>query len=117
MNVGKAKSYGYGRISVTIENAKKMDLQRAYRSDGLLCLDPFCNIEIDRAIDSYKEVINQYLGKKTIDELPHIRDFFIMKDSGKIPRDQDTRYMNIDKKEYQNRKDPLPTVKTIVNPE
>ncbi|MDE7431541.1 MAG: TIGR03986 family CRISPR-associated RAMP protein [Lachnospiraceae bacterium] len=117
MNVGKAKSYGYGRISVTIEKAKKMDLQRAYRSDGLLCLDPFCNIEINKAIDSYKEVINQYLGKKTIDELPHIRDFFIMKDSGKIPHDQDTRYMNIDQKEYQNRQDPLPTVKTIVNPE
>ncbi len=119
MNVGKAKSYGYGRISVTIPKARKFDLQRAYQSDGILCLDPFDNIEIDQTIESYKTAINQYLGKKTIDELPHIRDFFDMKDSRRIPDDVDTRYMKIKnenhKNEYQSRTKPLPTVKTVIN--
>lgn len=117
MNVGKAKSYGYGRISVTIKEARKFDLQRAYQSDGILCLDPFDNIEIDQAIDDYKTAINQYLGNKTIDELPHIRDFFDMKDSRRIPDDADTRYMKIrnenNRNEYQNRTKPLPTVKNV----
>lgn len=120
MNVGKAKSYGYGRISVAITEARKFDLQRAYQSDGILYLDPFDDIEIDQAIDNYKKGINQYLGKKTIDELPHIRDFFDMKDSGKIPNDSDTRYMKIknenNKNEYQSRiTKPLPTVEKVIN--
>lgn len=116
MNVGKAKAYGYGKISVTITEAKKLDLQNAYKTDGVLCLDPFCKIDIDSAIQNYKTEINKYLGKKTIDELPHIKDFFIMKDSGNIPKDGQTRYMSIDAKEYQKRvkeKQPLPTVKFV----
>ncbi len=117
MNVGKAKSYGYGRISVTITDARKLDLKNAYKTDNTLCLNPFCKIDIDSMIEKYKTEINKYLGKKTIDELPHIRDFFIMKDSNKIPDNKHTRYMKIknenDKNEFQNRKKPLPTIKDI----
>lgn len=117
MNVGKAKAYGYGRISVTILEAKKLDLKNAYKTDGVLCLDPFCQIDIDSAIESYKTEINKHLGKKTIDELPHIRDFFIMKDSEKIPDNKRTRYMKIknekDENEFQKRKKPLPTIRSV----
>ena len=113
MNVGKAKAYGYGRISVTITDAKKLNLKDAYRTDGTLCFDPFCKIDIDSAIESYKEKINTYLGKRTIDELPHIRDFFIMKDSEKIPGNERTRYMKIKNNQYRDRKKPLPTIKIV----
>lgn len=117
MNVGKAKAYGYGRISVKITDARKLDLESAYRTDGKLCLDPFCKIDVDSAIDSYKAEINKYLGKRKIDELPHIRDFFIMKDSGKIPDNGQTRYMKLknenNKNEFQSRKKPLPTIKSV----
>lgn len=116
MNVGKAKAYGYGRISVKITDAKKLDMQNAYKSDGMLCLDPFCGIEVDNAIECYKTEINKHLGKRTIDELPHIKDFFLMKDAGNIPDDGQTRYMKIDAKEYQSRKDALPTIQSIAKP-
>lgn len=115
MNVGKAKSYGYGRISVEIKEARKLDMQLAYKSGETLCLDPFCEIEVNKAIEAYKETINRHLGSRTIDELPHIRDFFMMKDSRNIPADGQTRYMSIDAREYQNRRKALPTIGSIVN--
>lgn len=117
MNVGKAKSYGYGRISVTITNARKLDLKNAYKTDGMLCLDPFCEVDVDSTIECYKKKINEYLGEKTIDELPHIRDFFIMKDSNKIPDSKRTRYMKIknerNQNEFQKRKKSLPDIKSV----
>jgi len=116
MNIGKAKAYGYGRISVEIKEARRLDLQRAYKSEETLCMDPFCEIEVDQTIEDYKAEINRHLGGKTVDELPHIRDFFLMKDSGRIPDNGQTRYMKIEAKEYQSRKDPLPEVQSIVKP-
>lgn len=116
MNVGKAKAYGYGRISVEIKEARKLDMQKAYKSYESLCLDPFCEIEIDRTIENYKKEIRRHLGNKSIDELSHIRDFFSMKDSRNIPEDEQTRYMNLDAREYQSRKEPLPVVNSIVKP-
>ena len=115
MNVGKAKSYGFGRISVEIKEAKKLDMQRAYLSGETLCLDPFCAIEIDRAVEDYKKEINRCLGGRTIDALPHIRDFFMMKDSRTMPDNSRTRYMSIDAREYQSRRDALPTIRSIVD--
>ncbi|MCM1057447.1 MAG: TIGR03986 family CRISPR-associated RAMP protein [Firmicutes bacterium] len=116
MNVGKAKSYGYGRISVRITKAGKLDMQRAYQSEELAA-DPFCGIEIDQAIECYKEEINRYLGSRTIDRLPHIQEFFLMKDSRRIPEDGKTRYMNINAREYQSRKAALPEIRSVVKPE
>lgn len=116
MNVGKAKSYGYGRVSVEIKKARKLDKEKAYRSGETLCLDPFSDIEIDKAIGDYKTEINHYLGSRTIDELPHIRNFFSMKDSRNIPDDSQTRYMKLDAREYQSRKEPLPSINSIMKP-
>ena len=116
MNVGKAKAYGYGRIAVEIKEAKKLDMRRAYKSEEALCLDPFCDIEIGKAIECYKKEIGHYLGDKAIDELLHIRNFFSMKDSRNIPDDKQTRYMSIDAKEYQSRNKPLPAVNSVVKP-
>lgn len=113
MNVGKAKAYGYGRISLEITETVKVDMKRAYQSDTELCLNPFTKVDVDRVIEHYKTEINQYLGKP-IDQLPHIRDFFLMKDAGRIPDDKQTRYMKIDAREYQSRTEALPAVKFVI---
>ena len=116
MNVGKAKAYGYGRISLTLNEAVKFDLKRAYQSDTELCLNPFIEIDVDKAIESYKTEINKYLNKP-IDQLPHIQNFFLMKDSDKIPDNEHTTYMKIVAKEYQSRTNALPGIKAIISEE
>lgn len=114
MNVGKAKAFGYGNISVKITDAKKLNLMKAYCSDGLLDLEPFEPIAVDEAITKYKEEMNRFLKDKSIDELPHIKEFFMMKDSKSIPDEKTIRYMSIEKKEYQSRKGVLPSVESVV---
>ena len=69
---------------------------------------------MDEAIKAYKEEVNRFLGTGTIDELPHIKDFFRMKDSSLIPDNDKTRYMSIDEGEYQSRNTPLPEVSDVV---
>lgn len=117
MNVGKAKAFGYGAISVKITEAKKLDLARAYAAPQTLDLDPFCEISVDGAIDAYKAQINQSLGGRDIDSLPHIKDFFQMKDSRHLPDEAQIRYMSIANREYQSRKEALPSVGTVVGSE
>lgn len=121
MNVGKAKAYGYGRISVKITELGRLDVKKAYLSAETLELDPFDRAksggglekEIDNAISFYKEKIQKHVGKP-IDELYHIIQFFMMKDSSSIPPDGATKYMSVDRREYQSRTRPLPTVKAII---
>lgn len=114
MNVGKAKAYGYGRISVELKEAKKLEMQRAYSSGGSLCLDPFCEIKADDAIETYKAAISRHLNGRSIDELPHIRDFFLMKDLESMPDGKDIRYMSLDNREYQSRRQALPSIEEVV---
>lgn len=114
MNVGKAKAFGYGNISLKITDAKKLDLAKAYSIEGILELEPFCPIDVDEAIKGYKEEINHFLGGRPIDELPHIKEFFMMKDSKSIPDNKNIEYMSIEKKEYQSRKAVLPSVESVV---
>ena len=66
-------------------------------------------------IQDFKEEMKRWL-KKEIEEMPNIQDFFSMKDSSKIPGNDQTRYMSIDG-EYQervNKNYPLPTVKQVI---
>ncbi len=114
MNVGKAKAFGYGNISLKITDAKKLNLAKAYSTGETLELDPFCPIDVDEAIKGYKEEMNYFLGSGSIDELPHIKEFFMMKDSKSIPDNRKTRYMSIEKKEYQSRRAVLPSVESVV---
>lgn len=100
MNVGKAKAYGYGNISVKIIEAKRVDLAEAYSLEGNLKLNPFIRIDIDDTIEEYKKEVRRFLGGKSIDELPHIKEFFMMKNSKNIPNNESTRYMSIDAREY-----------------
>lgn len=113
MNIGKAKPYGYGSISVKLTSVKKLDKQKAYSLERLE-LDPLTDIDVAEMIRVYKERMNQFLGKDKIDEFPGIKDFFDMKDHNKVPENSTIKYMSIDNREYQNRKNPLPSIKETI---
>lgn len=119
MNVGKGKPYGYGKIKVELKEVRILDLRRAYCKAGGLDLDPFRRLkpeEIEDYILQYKDIINSWLPKgKTIDELSHIQEFFLIKDATCIPDESKTRYMSLE--EYRARvkeKKPLPLIKQVV---
>ena len=107
MNVGKAKSYGYGAISLKLDNVKIMDYERAYSLDAFE-LEPFETVDEDEMIHKYKETVNVFLGKRKIDDLPHIKEFFKIKNPDLAPEKDKIRYMEL--KEYQSRKVPLQTI-------
>lgn len=115
LNVGKAKSYGYGNISLEIKEVKKINLSKAYADGETLDLNPFENVDVEKTIQQYKDSISQEIGKR-IDEIPHIKDFFTMKDSTCIPNSKTIRYMELE--EYTQRKrtrnKPLPTIRQVV---
>jgi len=120
MNIGKAKPYGYGKISVNVESVKRLDKHKAYSLEQLE-LNPYKELDtstIDALIQAYKDHINQYLEKhkmKKIEELGFIQDFFSIKNDTVKPAPNKIRYMNIDKGDYKNRKTPLPTIKEIIS--
>lgn len=114
MNIGKAKPFGYGNITMKIISVKKLDKDKAYASENFE-LDPFMDVNVEETIQIYKDYIKQeYLEGKEIDQLPSIRNFFLMKNSQVMPDEAAIRYMSIDRKEYQNRKNPLPSIKETI---
>lgn len=114
MNIGKAKSYGYGNISVNIIEAKKIDMKQAYLSTDTLNILPFARLDIDELIHFYKKFIAEKLQLEKAEKSPRIESFFAMKDAENMPLEKNIRYMSIDGKEYQNRKQALPEIKDIV---
>lgn len=114
MNLGKAKSYGYGCVSVQIKSAKKINYQKAYDLQSMLELTPFETINVQEAIDTYKKQASEWCEAENIDDEPHIRAFFDMKDSTKIPDEEDIRYMSVDASEYQTRTVPLPSINEVI---
>ena len=111
MNVGKAKSYGFGAVSVSDIIVKTVDLQKAYGLNVSLLADPFETQDADRLIETYKQEVTAKLGRQ-IEKLQTIRDFFIMKDSTCIPDKNQLQYMSL--KAYQSRTKPLPEVQQVV---
>lgn len=54
MNIGKAKAYGYGNISIALDYVNKLDLKKAYAIDNKnpkLALNPFTKISINDVND------------------------------------------------------------------
>ena len=113
-NIGKAKAYGFGRIKITIDKLELFDLEDAYNLNEF-SFNPVKEEMGESYIQDFKEEMKKWL-KKEIEEMPNIQDFFSMKDSSKIPGNDQTRYMSIDG-EYQervNKNYPLPTVKQVI---
>lgn len=114
MNIGKAKPFGYGNITMKITSVKKLDKDKAYASESFE-LDPFVDVNVEETIQIYKDYIKQeHLGGKEIDQLPSIQNFLLMKNPEIMPDEAAIRYMSIDRKEYQNRKQPLPFIKETI---
>lgn len=113
MNIGKAKSFGYGNITMNITSVKKLDKDKAYALDDLE-FDPFTDVDIKETIEIYKTHINRHLNGVQIENLPAIRDFFLMKNPGVMPDEKAIQYMNIDHRDYQNRTQPLKSVQETI---
>lgn len=115
MNVGKAKSYGYGAISVSDINVKTIDIKKAYDMENPVSsdsfMDPFKEQDIDCLIEAYKREASEKLGSQ-INETESIKKFFIMKDSKRIPDKDKIEPMVL--KKYQSRKQPLPEIEQVV---
>lgn len=106
MNIGKGKAYGYGAVKFSDIKVSTVDAKKAY-SITELSLNPFVDQNSDELIKNYKDVINTKLAGRNpsnIDDVRTIKDFFLMKNSNKMPAPEKIRYMDINKKEYQNRK-------------
>lgn len=114
MNVGKAKAYGYGNVSVKISELNIMETEKAYNPAGKLELFPYRAESAKEYIEDYKKFISQALDIKDLERNGTVFTFFNMKDSNQIPDQELVRYMSIDKKEYQSRKRPLPSVNAIL---
>lgn len=105
MNVGKAKAFGYGAVSVAKLELNLMDYARAY-SFETLDLTPYKKGDINDHIETYKQEMKEKLKKagRPVDDLTkmkEISEFFIMKRSASIPANETTRYMTL--KEYGDR--------------
>ncbi len=100
-NIGKGKAYGYGRVEVRLTGLEILD-QKALYGGHTLCMNPYRD-ETDKKdayISEIKEELSRRLGRDIMGE-PGIRDFFLMKDTAKIPHSDRTRYMELG--EYQSR--------------
>ena len=113
MNIGMGKAYGFGVISVSDVEVKTVCNDKAYSLDKGLDFNPFEKKDADELIEVYKEAVNKLLDGKKIDELPSIQNFFLIKDFTRKPAESEIRYMNINKREYQNRTKPLQTIKEL----
>lgn len=117
-NIGKAKAYGYGRVKITIDGVEIFKVEEAYDFEQF-SLRPFCLIgqeEKEGYVNCFKAEMQKWLGRKP-EESESIRSFLLMKDSRLIPDAENTRYMSIDKREYQERvkaKYPLPKIDKVV---
>lgn len=117
-NIGKARAYGYGKIRITIDSLKLLDLKKMYDSltldfepyrTKLTAASPELDSEVENWIQKYKQTANRLLGSgKDIMKEPSIRQFLLMKDGTRLPDETKIRYMSVDAKEYQKRTKGLP---------
>ena len=113
MNIGKAKSFGYGAIKLEISKVKILDYKKAYSLDGLT-VTPWGeeDVDVDTLINDFK-IFLYGDGNGGYIEPVHIRDFLAMKNSTNMPDEAKIRFMKIDDgskvNEYKNRR-ALPTV-------
>ena len=114
MNVGKAKAFGYGNITVTLDEIRLYDLKKAYSLDEL-CLNPWekNSVDVNMLIERYKEKLADFLHVKNVTDNKTINTFLSMKDGTKLPDAKDIRFMDINAREYQNRK-PLATAMEVL---
>lgn len=96
-----------------MQKAEEVNLQKAYDLSELN-LDPYEPIDQDAMEKAYKTQLKEFLKDvlkgKEVEEFNPIKEFFAMKDPERMPDPSQIRYMDINAKEYQSRKDPLKKV-------
>ena len=101
-----AKAYGYGVVKLQIKSVRKVNAQKAYDL-GAFAMDPFDTVDADSVqdwIDCYKNGMSaKRLNGKKIEDQPHIREFFTMKDETRIPENNKTSYMVLEEFQAQRR--------------
>ena len=121
-NIGKGKTYGFGRVEISLKQLNILDTAAMYDSETL-CLEPYreekelCSEYVDKA----KKDMTRFLGKDVM-EHPPVRDFLLMKNGNEIPDDSKTHYMSIEGRDsdYQvrNREQiPLDTIGVVMGKE
>ena len=113
-NVGKAKAFGYGAVSVSVNHIESFNNEKAYSLDDFV-IKPYVDITASKGDleNSFKHMILDWYNNtykksyKDIEEVPNLRDLFTMKRI--ISTDKDIRFMTL--KEYNgNGRKPLPRV-------
>lgn len=115
MNVGKAKSYGYGRIKISDVSCSVMNLEKAYKdSDMTSFMSPYQSVDINETIAYYKNRMKEQ-GKINIDNLTSTKEFFAMKNTNNLPDKKDRQYMSLEHYKAKYRKGrALPTVEQVL---
>ncbi len=111
--IGMGKPYGYGRIKILINSLRELDCGHLYKTDILAMQitaqkDADCSEIVAGYINNYKKYASSKLKamndteQSDIDKRPNIRNFIFM--HSEIRKPDEVRYMDLNKKEYQNRK-------------
>lgn len=114
--IGMGKPYGYGRMKLQITSLRIVDPALLYCGD--LTTDPWTDEtdQILKYIDAYDKTALGTTGKKkkvaSVRNRPEIKDFFFIKRTIRIGKNMP--YMELP--EYQNVRDPLPTIRSIRQP-
>lgn len=114
-NIGMGKPYGYGRIQVTIDLLRELDVTALYGAE--LNAAPWQNTtgRISKYIDSYDAYaakalhMNKPKKRPSLKSTGEIQDFFFLKSS--IRNAAETSYMELE--EYKNIRKSLPKVETV----
>lgn len=108
-SIGMGKPYGYGRMKLTIDAVRELDIDQMYQT--LSC--PFRELDakaVDSCIKAFQTFLEKHLekNKKKLEEFPEIQDFFYIKRT--IRNTNDTSYMALS--EYRNVKS-LTTIEEV----
>ena len=111
-------------MKIIVKELEIFDLEKAYQPDQLIkhpgeFLHPVYFVEQQERkelICCFQKEMKQWL-RKEIEEMRSVKDFLLMKDAEKIPDKKKTRYMSIQKKEFQDRvreNRPLPSIEEVI---
>ena len=121
-NIGKGKTYGFGRVEISLKQLNILDTAAMYDSETL-CLEPYREEKerYSEYVDKAKKDMTRFLGKDVM-EHPPVRNFLLMKNGNEIPDDSKTHYMSIEGRDsdYQvrNREQiPLDTIGVVMGKE
>lgn len=101
-SIGMGKPYGFGRMSVKLDNLRLFDFAALYSASGFESAGK--TAEYKPFIQAYKQFMNDYKSKTVpeVDDRPEIKDFFYLKKT--IREDTEmVDYLTIDQKKEPKR--------------